>query len=509
MIPPVAPFHLQPRCYNLAARAAGYRQETEPLACEPYAEEQEETVQLVPSGDRGQPGPGTPPPLPSPKRSGADAEAGTLSVSGPDPLQPFEVTSESGAFVGVGAGTAAFRLPAGFYRVRPLASGDGTFGDRPADRFYRGSHVAGPEWLARVGRDAESTVRLPPARALPSRLQPFMREWAGDDRRWADWFGESADPQVPTLLAYLAEQWAPELSGMVGGSRVAASPLLVLTAVDADDSDEAEDFTGRLEVRVPDEDARLTLSPSDVPGLASAVIPVRPGAVSVRVGPKSGDSVDVRVPILAGRPTALIWYVDRAGRLEVRISCPRPDGPADYGRRLDLMQQLAALGRTGAVRQVAEPLLRPDDADPVAAVIAGATLRRMPPRDSEDKAAPPALRADDQVFWTASQERLGNPLARQWFRELASTGPLPVTAAATRLLCAGLLRHAPESLRVGQLARMLTNQMTGSPWSAAWVEATSDQGLPTPPGTRQKSPAAPTAQKETAQKETARALAYS
>ena len=317
VIPPVAPFHLQPRCYNLAARATGYRQETEPLACEPYTD-QEETVRLVPSGDRGMPGPGTPAPLPSPERSGADAGAGTLSVSGADPLLPFEVTSESGAFAGMGAGTAAFRLPAGFYRVRPLAGGDGTFGDRPADRFYRGSHVAGPEWLVRVGRDAESTVRLPPACALPSRLQPFLRGLAGDDRRWADWFGESADPQVPALLAYLAERWALELSG---GSLSTAPPLLVLTAVDADHRDEAEDLTGRLEVRVPGEDARLPLLPVGVPGLALATTPVRPGAVTVRVGPKSSDSVDVRVPVLAW-PTTLIWYVDRAGRWRCGSAAP-------------------------------------------------------------------------------------------------------------------------------------------------------------------------------------------
>ena len=172
------------------------------------------------------------------------------------------------------------------------------------------------------------------------------------------------------------------------------------------------------------------------------------------------------------------------------------------------MQQLTALGRTQAVRQVAGPLLRPDGADPVAAVIAGAALPpRLTARGAENQAVPPAVLADDQVFRAARQERLGNPLARLWFRELAIPGPLPVTAAATRLLCAGLLRHAPESLRVGQLERMLTNQMPGSPWSAAWVEAASEQGLPTPPVTR-RSPAAPAARQVAAQQAAVQAVAY-
>ena len=149
---PVTRFKLQPRSYSLRARASGYRQEKIPL-CDVYAD-QEESVWLVPSGDLG--GLVTQPPVP-PSQVRGTAAPGTLVVQSDDQLLPHEVAGESGEIVSVGVGNDAYRLPAGYYRVRPLAAGGaGTFGDRPADRFYAGSRISGPEWLVRVDSDGES-----------------------------------------------------------------------------------------------------------------------------------------------------------------------------------------------------------------------------------------------------------------------------------------------------------------------------------------------------------------
>lgn len=124
----------------------------------------------------------------------------------------------------------------------------------------------------------------------------------------------------------------------------------------------------------------------------------------------------------------LIWHVDQDGQLAVRLACPAPDGPepatSDYGRRIDLMRQLVA-----ATPRSREP--------------------ELVDRPRREAPMPPAIVADDDVFRAARLEALGlRQQARDRFRELAAQDALPVTAAATRLPCAGLLRYAPESLPV-------------------------------------------------------------
>jgi hypothetical protein len=496
-LPLVKSFMLQPRCYSLTAKASGYLQETVPFPCELYEDEQE-TVRLVPSADRG--APGTPPPgmPPGPQRGEAGDTAGTLIVRNDDPVVPFEVASESGSVLSVGAGNAAFPLTAGYFRVRPLVGGDGSFGDRAADRFYGGSHITGPEWLVQVRAGTESTVRLPSVKALPSRLQPallgLIASRPRSNQRWASWFGTTADPPVSSLLAYLGELLARDLfrlqDAYLGGSR-----FVVLAAVDSDREDEARDVTGRLEVRIDGQDSRVgarspTFNEIGAAGLALATDLVPPGAITIRIGPKNSGAVDVRVPVLADRPTALIWHVDRTGRLEVRISCPRWDGPADYGRRIELMQQLAGLGRPSALLTVAEPLLQAGAADPIAALIAATALGGMPAlaqlelKRTEDRLMPDAILADEQVFHARQQELRGpTQLAGLLYSQLAAVRVLPVTAAAARLLLAGLIRHAPNSPHATELEHALRYQMPGSPWLAAWVREATGQGLPTPPTT--------------------------
>jgi len=500
---PVTRFMLQPRSYSLRARAIGYRQETVPH-WDVYAD-QEESAWLVPSGDRDGGGAGPPKP-PSPRRG--QAAPGTLLVHSDDRLLPYELASESGAIVSVGVGNHTYQLSAGYYRVRPLVGGAGTFGDRPTDRFYTGSHITGPEWLVRVDSDAESSVRLPAAKALPSPLHAALLRVIGEDLRgtpgWASWFGTETDPPVSSLLAYLAELRTRDLLSRPAWPAVPAwftsSPVMVLAAVDGGREDEARELIGQLEVQFPEQDYAvgrpLRLGQLSDPRLALATVTASPGALAVRVGPRDGDSIDVRVPVLAGRSTVLIWHVDQAGQLAVRLACPAPDGPepapSDYGRRIDLMQQLVAIGRPTAMRRVAEPLLSAGSHDPVAALIAATPRSREPEpvdRPRREAPTPPAIVADDHVFWAARLEALGlRQQARDRFRELAAEDALPVTAAATRLLCAGLLRYAPESLRATQLRWLLRNQILGSPWSAAWVETTTEQGLPNPPGTHQGSP---------------------
>jgi Caspase domain len=504
--PPMAPFKVQPRSYVLAARATGYRQEQAPLACEVY-DNQGETVRLVPSGDQGLSPGGPPPPLPPQARG---ESAGTLTVDSDEPVTPYLLTSESGETIQTGVGSVRFSLPTGFYRVRPLADGAGAFGEGPAARFYSGSRVYGPEWLVHVGRDAGSSVRLPPVQALPSRahsaLLGFLRE-SGEliTPRWAEWFGTGTSPPIPSLLAYLAELLAPapraaDLDPFARpGLRHGAlgSLVSVIVAVDGGDEDEARRFTERLRIHAAGSrpgalPQPLELSQLAAPGLGLASVLAPPGQLTVRVGPEDGDVIDMRVPVLADRPAALIWHVGRTGRLDLRLAYPQPDAPVPgYGRRIDLMQQLASLGLPGAVARVGAPTMSPGAADPVASLICAAALSgpdgqvRPPSLWLGAQPLPPAFEADELAFWAARLDAQDRPQeARGFFELLSARDDLPVTATATRLMLAGLRRHELAPGLAGRLERALRSQMLSSPWSAVWNDAWTHMGKPNPPRTK-------------------------
>jgi hypothetical protein len=504
--PPVVRFEVQPRCYSLAAKASSYRQKN-PVTCQPY-DDCRETVTLVPVGDQGR-GPDEPSASPTPPDDTGDAIGGILAVMPADPVVPYQISSESGEIVWIGAGPGKYSLGGGYYRVRPLVGGTGSFGDHPADRFYAGSAISGPEWLVHVSLGAESSIRLPTARSLPSRLQPELLGLIGElgersTERWSRWFGVQPSPPVPALLAYLAELLAlqPGAVGLKGMSRPSyflGSPVFVLIAVDGDDEEAVRDFTDRLEIRSArsgqgETSRELQLRQFTAAGLGLAGVRATPGTLTVRVGPADGDTIDVRVPVLVGRRTVLIWHIDRTGRLQTSVACPQPtQAPAaasDYGRRIELMQQLAALDMPEAVRRVAEPLTEGAAADPVASIICAAALSGpyTPTHGQVPWAAPlttqPAFEIDQLTFLAALLDDRGDHgQARDLFQELGTRDDLPVTAAATRHLHAGLSRHLLAPERAAQLERTVANLMHTSCWAAVWTEAEADRGAPVPRGT--------------------------
>ncbi len=195
--------------------------------------------------------------------------------------------------------------------------------------------------------------------------------------------------------------------------------------------------------------------------------------------------------MLSRRSTVLIWHVDRVGRLDVRLACPasgQRESVSDYGRRIDVMQQLAALGLHEAVTRVAEPLTETGAADPLASVIVTAahggrsTHERMWPNWQGRITRDPALAADEQAFLAAELDTMNRGLeARSLFRQLGSYQSFPVTAEATRLLLAGLRRHLLAPEHAARLERSVRTQMLGSFWAAVWNDAGAELGGPLAP----------------------------